>query len=200
MRWLYVILFAVGTGVYTGLVLCVPTLKGTSFQDIGIGYEWWVLFGVIVAVNCKKGWEAALKCFVFFLISQPVVYLVEMVCSQMTIEKAWLYYRQMWLPMTLLTLPGGFIAYFAKKQNAWGAIVLSIGNTIEGLMAASHIANATDHFPHHILSAAVSVAAIFVMTLCVQKTKTYRIVTFVLTAVFVAALLIYMKVQGLALY
>ncbi len=200
MRWLYVILFAVGTGVYTGLVLCVPTLYGSSFRDIGITYEWWVIFAVIVAVNCKKGWEAALKCFVFFLISQPVIYLVEIVCSQMTFRTACISYCRTWLPMTLFTLPGGFIAYFAKKQNAWGAIVLSIGNTIEGLMAASHIAGAINNFPHHIISAAVSVAAIFVMTFCIQKTKTYRVVTIVLTAVFVAAILIYPIISGRSLY
>ncbi len=200
MKWLYVLLFALGAGVYTGLVLCIPALNETSFQDIGISYEWWVIFAVIVVVNCDKSWEAALKCFLFFLISQPVVYLVEILCRHLTFDQAWIYYRQMWLPMTFATLPGGFIAYFCKKPNAFGSVVMALGNTIEGVMAASLIAQSVDDFPHHIISAAVCVAAIVVMTLCVQKNKTYRIVTFVLSAVFIAAILMFMKVRGMALY
>lgn len=200
MKWLYVLLFALGTGVYTGLVMCIPALNETSFQDIGISYEWWVVFAVIIVVNCNKGWEAALKCFLFFLVSQPVVYLVEILCNQLTFDLAWQYYSQMWLPMTLATLPGGFIAYFCKKPNAFGAVILSIGNTIEGVMAASYIARVIDCFPNHIISAAVSVAAIIVMTICIQKNRTYRIVTFVLSAVFITAILVFAKVRGLALY
>lgn len=75
MSWLTVIVFAVAAGCYTGWIMTVDCLKGTSFQDIGIFFEWWVIFAVIIVVNCKKSWEAMLKCFLFFLISQPLVFL-----------------------------------------------------------------------------------------------------------------------------
>lgn len=54
MTWIRVILFAVIAGVYTGLVMFVPAFEDTSFQDIGKLYEWWVIFAVIVVVNCKR--------------------------------------------------------------------------------------------------------------------------------------------------
>ena len=130
MSWLFVILFAVIAGVYTGAVMLIPFLENTSFQDIGISYEWWVVFAVIIVVNCKKSWEAMLKCFVLFLISQPLVYLVEVLFGTLSAEMAMYYYRSIWLPMTFLTLPGGFIAFYCKKQNALGAVVLGLGNTI----------------------------------------------------------------------
>ncbi|MCQ2439663.1 MAG: hypothetical protein MJ074_07860 [Oscillospiraceae bacterium] len=62
MSWLTVILFAVAAGVYTGVMMLIPALADTSFQDIGISYEWWVIFAVIIVVNCGKSWEAMLKC------------------------------------------------------------------------------------------------------------------------------------------
>ena len=130
MSWLRVLLFAVAAGVYTGIVLVIPVLKDTSFQDIGIYFEWWVIFAVIIVVNCRKNLEAMIKCFVFFLISQPVVFAVEVLVGYLDLERALYYYTQIWLPVTLLTLPGGFLAFYCSRQNAFGAAVLGLGNTI----------------------------------------------------------------------
>lgn len=77
MTWLKVIIFSVITGVYTGLINQVPFLTDTSFTDIAVSLEFWIVFAIFIIVNCKKWWDAVLKCFVFFLISQPLVYLVE---------------------------------------------------------------------------------------------------------------------------
>lgn len=117
MSWLTVAIFAAITGIYSGLVMLVPALKETSFQDIGISYEWWLIFAVIVVVNCNKWWDAALKCFVFFLLSQPICYLVQIPFSaEMTFNMAFHYYYPFWLVMTLLTIPGGLVAYFCKTK------------------------------------------------------------------------------------
>ena len=86
MTWLKVIAFAIIAGLYTGAVMLMPFLKETSFQDIGIMFEWWVVFAVIVVVNCDKCWDAMLKCFAFFLISQPLIYLTEIVFGSMSFE------------------------------------------------------------------------------------------------------------------
>ena len=135
MRWASVILFSICAGVYTGIVMLIPALNNTSFQDIGTYYEWWLIFAVIIVVNCKSSLEAMLKCFVFFLISQPLVFAVEVVFGPLSLERAIYYYTRIWFPITLLTLPGGFLAYYCKKQNIAGAIVLGMGNTIQAVMA-----------------------------------------------------------------
>ena len=54
MSWPSVILFAAAAGVYTGTVMLVDVLKDTSFQDLGATYEWWVIFAVIIVVNCSR--------------------------------------------------------------------------------------------------------------------------------------------------
>lgn len=189
MAWIKVILFAVIAGVYTGLVMLVPAFEDTSFQDIGKLYEWWVIFAVIVVVNCKKNWEAMLKCFVFFLISQPIVFAVEVLFNHITADQAIQYYR-IWLIPTILTIPGGFIAFHCKKQNTLGAVVLGLGNTIQLVMGIQYIVKCVSDFPHHILSFLVSVVSIFVMSFAIQKDKKNRLISLILPAILAGLLAI----------
>ncbi len=198
MSWLTVILFAVAVGVYTGLVMMIDALNETSFQDIGIAFEWWVIFAVIVVVNCNKGWEAALKCFVFFLISQPIIYAVQILFGHLASDLAWIYYKTTWLPATFLTLPGGFIAYYCKKQNMLGAVILGLGNTIQALMGVSYFYRAFNSFPNHILSAIVCFASIFIMSFYIQKKNKYRLVSILLALVLAGVVSVYMVINGMS--
>lgn len=65
MTWSKVLLLAIVTAVYTALIHQVPFLKDTSFQDIAIYLDCWILFAVFIIVNCEECWRAAIKCFVF---------------------------------------------------------------------------------------------------------------------------------------
>lgn len=192
MNWLQVIVFAIIAGVYTGFIMTVPGLAGTSFQDIGIGYEWWILFAVIIVVNCEKAWDAALKCFAFFLISQPLVYLVEIVLGHIALDDAMNYYFGMWFKMTLLTLPGGFIAFFSKKQNALGAAVLGIGCTMELAMCAAYSIQMMRDMPHHLLSAVLSLVFAIMMLFGIQKEKKNRIIAIAVVIAVAALVMAYL--------
>lgn len=196
MTWPKVILFAVLAGVYTGFVMLIPALSGTSFQDIGIHYEWWVIFAVIIVVNCKKSTDAMLKCFVFFLISQPLVYLVEILFGDLTFDMAWMYYSGNWMFMTFLTLPGGFIAYYCKKQNLLGSIIMAIGNAIEIFMGVYYVRTTMDNFPYHLLSAVVSFGAVIVMSWAIQKDRKYCAIAIGLGAALTAVGTIYLQSLG----
>lgn len=200
LTWLKVILFAIAAGIYTGVVMVIPFLKDTSFQDIGISYEWWVIFAVIIVVNCEKSWDAMLKCFVFFLISQPLVYLVEILLGKLSFDMGWHYYSRIWLPMTLLTLPGGFIAYFCKKQNLPGGIILGLGNTIQAVLALVYFGMAIQRFPFHLLSGLVCVGSILVMTLSIQKEQKNRLIAILLPIILAAAILALLKATGRVLF
>ena len=83
MSWLSVILFAVGAALLTFAVLMIPAFENTSVRRIGETVEVWILFAVIIMSNCKKPLESALKTFVFFLISQPLIYLLQVPFSWM---------------------------------------------------------------------------------------------------------------------
>lgn len=195
MTWLKVIILAVITGVYTGAVMLIPALYDTSFQDIGVSHEWWVIFAVIIVVNCRKNWEAMLKCFVFFLISQPLVYATEVVFGSLTVDLALLYYRYWFVP-TLLTLPGGFIAYYCKKQNLLGALVLGLGNTIQAVLGAVYTKSAIQNFPHHLLTVIVCFGSILVMSFGIQKKTKNRILAILIPVFLVAIVSIWADMNG----
>lgn len=196
MNWLSVILFAVVTGVYTGAIMLFDILKDTSFQDIGISYEWWVIFAVIIVVNCEKNREAALKCFAFFLISQPLVFAVQVLFGPLSLYKAMYYYRAIWLPATFLTLPGGFIAYYCKKQNMLGAVILGLGNAIQASLGVFYIGQAINSFPHHLLSGIVCFSSIFLMSFQIQKEKKYRLISILISLVLTVIAIILLKLTG----
>ena len=179
--------------------MLVPFLQGTSFQNIAISYEWWVIFAVIIVVNCKTNWEAMLKCFIFFFISQPIVYLVEIIFGTLSFELGWMYYRT-WFPMIMMTLPGGFIAYYCKKQNIFGGIILGIGNTIQAIMALSYFNQAINHFPYHLLTGIVSVGSIILMTVFIQKENKNRLVAILTTIVLTVVAFVLVKATGRTIY
>lgn len=121
MTWLKVILFAVAAAIVSALLLIIPVFKGTSFARIGETTEAWVLFAVIIMANCKKPLESALKTFVFFLISQPLIYLFQVPFSW----QGWglfQYYRY-WFVLTLLTFPAAFIGWYITKKN-WLSVLI----------------------------------------------------------------------------
>lgn len=77
LTWKKLIIFALLSGVYTAIMAILPIAKDTSFEDITISFEVWILFGIFIIMNSKSSKDSALKCFIFFLISQPLVYLLQ---------------------------------------------------------------------------------------------------------------------------
>ncbi len=151
MTWARVIIFAVIIGVVVGMILNIPALDSTSFHDIGVYLDWWFLFAIIIVVNCNKWYEAALKCFVFFLISQPLIYLVQVPFNPL----GWgifMYYKT-WFKLTVLTLPGAAIAFLVKKKNWLSAAILCVPIIYYANAAVSYFAWALRSMPNHVLSA-----------------------------------------------
>lgn len=188
MTWPIVCGFAVIIGVYVGIINQIPILHDTLFQDVAVTLEWWVLFAVLIVSNCKSAWEAGLKCLVFFPISQPVIFLVEL--PTIGLDKALYYYTGIWLPISLLTLPGGAIAFLAKRQNVLGAAILGVGNTIVALMGVSYFMQMLGSFPRHLLTVVSCAAIVAVTILGMQKKRRTRLlsaeITVLLTAVIAA--------------
>lgn len=189
MTWPVVCAFAAIIGIYVGVINQIPILYDTSFRDIAVTYEWWVLFAVLIVSNCKNAKEAGLKCLVFFLISQPVIFLVEL--PSIGLDKVLYYYTKIWLPITLLTLPGGAIAFFAKKQNVLGAVILGIGNTIVALMGVSYFLKLYSAFPRHLLTVVSCAAIIAVLLMGMQQKWKTRFLSAATTVLLTAGVIIW---------
>ena len=184
MSWRNTIIFAVIMGIYTALMaMYVP--DGNSFHDIAVTPEWWVLPAIIVIVNCKKPLEAALKTFVFFLISQPLVYLIQVPFNSM----GWGlfgYYRY-WFYVTLLTLPGGFIGWFIKKDEWYSGIILSVMTGLLTALGISFILNCMDNPPNHLITIIYCFSIIPVFIFAIFKKNIPRIICAVITVVVALA-------------
>ena len=120
--WLGVILYAIGTAILTTIFLVVPIFKDTSFMRMGETLEAWIFFAIIIIANAKTPLESAQKTFVFFLISQPLIYLFQVPFTW----QGWgifQYYRY-WFILTLCTFPAAFIGWYIKKKNWLSLLIL----------------------------------------------------------------------------
>lgn len=169
MTWPKVIIMALVTAVYTALINQVPFFKDTSFQDIAISFECWILFALIIIMNCKKVTEAMVKTFVFFLISQPLIFLIEVPFSALGFGM-FQYYKK-WFIITLLTIPGSAVAFLVKRKDWLSVLSLSVANGFLGGMGAVYLKSALFEFPNHLLSAifCVALAVFFVFVLLSDK-------------------------------
>ena len=180
ITWPKLIIFAILMGLYTALMaMLVP--DGNSFHDIAVTPEWWVLPAVIIIVNSKKPLEAALKTFVFFLISQPLVYLFQVPFNSMGWE-LFGYYRY-WFMVTLLTFPGGFIAWYIKKDKWYSALILSVATIYLVYTGIDCIKAMPENFPNHLLTTIYCFAIIPVFILTIFKDEIPRIIAAVLTTI-----------------
>ena len=83
LTWPKLIIAAIIAGAFTAVMALIPALQYTSFHTIAVTFEVWILFGILIIMNSRSNLDSALKCFVFFLISQPLVYLLQVPFSQL---------------------------------------------------------------------------------------------------------------------
>ena len=149
LTWPKVIIAAVIAGVYTAAVAIIPAAQNTSFHTITVTFEVWILFGILIIMNSRSNIDSALKCFVFFLISQPLVYLIQVPFSW----QGWglfKYYR-FWFAWTVFCLPMGFIGYYMKKGKWWGYLILFPMIVLTGLSYLGYFADFLFYMPRYIL-------------------------------------------------
>ena len=194
MSWLNVILFAVATAVYTSAMMIFVRPIDLSFRDIGATFECWILFAIIIMTNCKKPLESALKTFVFFLISQPLIYLFQVPFSEM----GWGlfgYYRY-WFIWTLLTLPMAFVGWYLKKRNWVSVLILSPMILLLASHGVGFIQSAIKNPPYHLLSGIFCFAQIILYPFALFDKKRDKILTLVIGLLCTLAVLISIFLTG----
>ena len=158
MSWLTVVLFAVGAAALTAVFLVVPVFKNTSFERMGVYLEAWVFFAVLIMANCKKPLESACKTFVFFLISQPLIYLFQVPFSWM----GWgifRYYKQ-WFILTLLTFPAAYAGWYITRRNWLSALILAPALALLGWTGWECAQTCLRHFPQMLFATLFCLAQI----------------------------------------
>lgn len=182
MSWKRVLTLSVLCGLIPGVLMIPEFLSGTSFQQPGISFEFWIFAALFIILNCEKAVEAGLKTFVFFLISQPLIYLVQVPFAQLHWQ-IFSYYPR-WGFLTLLTLPGGMIAWLLKKQKGIvGVLILSVANLILCYELPTLVHSMLIHFPGGLLTVLFVIFELIFFTLLLFEDKRQRLVSFVIAAV-----------------
>ncbi len=186
LTWKRLIVFATIVGVYAGVMALLPFAKNTSFADISISFEWWVLCGIFIILNSKSPLDSGLKCFVFFLISQPLVYLVQVPFY----DGGWSifgYYKR-WFLWTLLTFPMGFVGHYLKKDKWWGLLILTPILLLVGCHYAEFLNSIITYFPHHLLSTVFCAATVLLYpAVAFENNKVKHIGVAIAVVILVAA-------------
>jgi len=176
MTWKRVLVLSVVCGVVPGLLMLPEFLKDTSFQQPGISYEFWIAAALFIALNCARPVEAGLKTFVFFLISQPLIYLVQVPFSSMGWQL--FSYYPLWGILTLFTLPGGMLAWFTRKGNVWAVLLFSVVNFILCVELPGTVLSTVRLFPRYLLAALFILAEIVGFILLLFREKRVRLLAF----------------------
>lgn len=174
MTWIKVIIFSVATAVVTAALLLIPAFKDSPLRNMGVHEHWWIIFAVFVVSNCKKPLEAGLKCFVFFLVSQPLIYLIQQPFASVNLIQE--YYLK-WFIITLLTFPGGIIAFQIKRKDTWSALILAVAGVFLGVSGIGEVIYAIfDRKPSGVVDGLffMAVAILFGFIFCSgKKLKVY---------------------------
>ena len=191
LTWKKLIVFAVLSALYTAIMALIPITKDTSFRDIAVYFEWWILFGIIIITNSKSAKDSALKCFVFFLISQPLIYLIQVPFSSM----GWglFKYYKYWFIWTLCTLPMGYIGYYIKKNNWLSMIILMPMLLLLAYLGLGYFTSVVENFPHHLLSFIVCFAIIIVIVLAIFDKIKLRIISLLIVII---SIVLYLVLKG----
>ena len=180
LNWKKLIIFAIIAGVYTAIMAMLPIAKNTSFADITISFEVWILFGIIIIMNSKSAKDSALKCFIFFLISQPLVYLIQDIINH---SKLFLTYYRFWVIWTICTIPMGFVGYYMKKDKWWGLVILTPMLIFLGIHYSGFLGETLFYFPFHLLSTLFCVATLLLYPICIFNNKKVRITGIIISLI-----------------
>lgn len=186
LTWPKLIIAAIVAGVFTAAMAIIPIVQNTSFHTIVVTFEVWILFGIIIIMNSKSNLDSALKCFVFFLISQPLVYLLQVPFSEM----GWglFGYYKYWFIWTVLCFPMGFVGYWMKKDQWWGYLILLPMLVLTADSYLSYFSDFQFSMPRYILIALFCACAIILYPVAIFENKKIQTVGAALGVIAVIAL------------
>ena len=186
LTWPKVIIAAVLIGIYCGLIGMNPKLTDTSFKDINVSFEVWILFGILIIMNSKSNKDSALKCFVFFLISQPLIYLVQDFFNHSQLFNT--YYR-FWIIWTIACLPMGYFGYYLKKDKWWGLLILSPIMLLVGYSLMGYYSECAFSFPRHLLTVIFCVATLIIYPLYIFKNKKIKRIGLIINSILIVVMI-----------
>ena len=188
LTWPKLIIAAVIAGAYTAAMAIIPGLHYTSFNTITVTFEVWILFGILIIMNSKSNLDSALKCFVFFLISQPLVYLIQVPFSALGWQ-LFGYYKY-WFIWTILCLPMGYIGYYMKQNKWWGLLILLPMIAITASSLSNYFSMFQFYMPKYILITLFCICMMILYPIAIFDDKKIQTAGAAIGAVAAAAVIV----------
>ena len=187
LTWTKLIIMAIISGVYTAVMAMLPIAHDTSFSDLTVTFEVWILFGIFIIMNSKSAKDSALKCFIFFLISQPLVYLIQDIIDGSMLFKT--YYRY-WFMWTIGCLPMGYIGYYMKKDKWWGLLILTPMLLLTAEEGAGYLSKTIFSFPRHLLTTIFCMCALIIYPLAIFNNKKVKISGVIISTILIVLVIV----------
>ncbi|MBR3523631.1 MAG: hypothetical protein IKN87_02990 [Bacilli bacterium] len=184
LTWPKLFGISIAIGIYTSIMAMIPALKYTSFHDLTATFEVWIFFGIFIIMNSKSAVDSALKCFIFFLISQPLVYLIQDVITHDNLFDRYYNYWFMW---TVACVPMGFIGYYMKKDKWYGLVILTPMLLFLGIQFSLYLSETVFSFPFHILTTIFCVVTLIIYPLFIFNNKKIRITGTIISSIIIVA-------------
>ena len=165
----------------------LPIVKDTSFSDLTVTFEVWILCGIFIIMNSKSAKDSAVKCFVFFLISQPLVYLIQDVINH---SQLFITYYRYWFIWTIATIPMGFIGYYMKKDKWWGLLILTPILVLLGEEFVGYLSKVIFSFPRHLLTTVFCLVTLIIYPLVIFKNKKIKLIGGIISAIIIVVMTI----------
>ena len=187
MSWPAVRVFAAATAVLTAAFLIIPVFKRTSFERMGVYLEAWIFFAVVIMSNCRRPLESACKTFVFFLVSQPLIYLLQVPFSAL----GWGLFRfyKTWFVWTLLTFPMACVGWYITRRNTLSLLILLPVLCLLAYTGAESLQTAARHPPRLIVTALFCLGQVFLYPVVFTEKRWQKLVG-VLVPLAAAAILL----------
>ena len=191
LTWPGIILYAVATAVLTTVFLVLPIFKNTSFMRVGETPEAWVFFAVIIIANAKSPLDSALKTFVFFLISQPLIYLLQVPFS----SQGWELFRyyKFWFILTLCTFPAAYIGWYIRKKNWISLLILMPVLILLALLCRDGLKQMIHQFPNMLIMVMFCILQILLYLYVFTKKPSQKLVGVLVPIAIVAVMLLLPK-------
>ena len=187
MGWPVVLLLAVGTAILTVVFLLFPVFQNTSFERMGVHLEAWIFFAVVIMSNCRRPLESACKTFVFFLVSQPLIYLLQVPFSAL----GWGLFRfyKTWFVWTLLTFPMACVGWYITRRNTLSLLILLPVLCLLAYPGAESLQTAARHPPRLLVTALFCLGQVFLYPVVFTEKRWQKLVG-VLVPLAAAAILL----------
>lgn len=186
MTYKKVVVFSIVIAFITALFLIIPATIHTSLGNLGTYLETWIIFALIIIMNCDTAKEAAIKTCLFFLISQPLIYLFQVPFSSLGWQ-IFMFYPK-WFVLTLLTIPGAYIAWFIKKDNILSALILTVATSFLMYQCVYYLPSVLVDFPSNLLSMLFCFISGIALIFILLKNKKGRIISATITGLFLFVL------------